>query len=69
MQSRKPNTLLNRESLMKLPEVAAWVAMSEARVRDLSRRALFPAPVRLGMRAIRWRPADVETWLASRPPA
>ena len=29
----------------------------------------FPAPLQLGDRAIGWRRADLETWLANRPPA
>lgn len=62
---------MNKEAkakLLKLPEVAAMVGLCAGSVRRLSRLALFPAPVRVGLRAIRWRPEEVEAWLAARPP-
>lgn len=62
-------TRLNTKNLMTLREVAELVGLSSARVRELSRIAMFPGPIRVGLRALRWRPEEVERWLATRPPA
>jgi len=32
-------------------------------------RGEFPAPVKLGARAVGWRRSDIEAWLESRPAA
>ena len=39
------------------PTIYKWMAGPER----------FPRPVKLGRRAVRWRAADVEGWLASQP--
>jgi prophage regulatory protein len=43
-----------------LPRTTLYAAIAEGR---------FPAPVRIGRRAVAWREADVLQWLASRPDA
>jgi predicted DNA-binding transcriptional regulator AlpA len=56
-------------NLLRLRDVARMVSMSEGRVRQLSRTAYFPSPVRIGLRALRWRRDAVLQWLAERPAA
>jgi prophage regulatory protein len=43
-----------------LPRTTLYAAIAEGN---------FPAPVRIGRRAVAWREADVLQWLASRPDA
>ena len=61
---------VNRE-LMTLEEVKAECHLSRSSVYRLMRltdrpEAKFPEPIRIGIRNVRWRRADIETWLASR---
>lgn len=69
MQRQKLLEERGHPRLLRLREVAGIVNMSEGRVRQLSRTAFFPPPVRIGLRALRWRHEDVTRWLADRPAA
>ena len=52
---------------LKLEEVLGLVSLSSATVYRMMSRGEFPRPVRVGVRAARWRSDEVEEWLASRP--
>ena len=55
--------------LLRLREVLARCGLSRTTVyRQMGERA-FPRPLRVGVRAVRWREADIEDWMASRPRA
>ncbi len=47
-------------------EVMALVRLRKTRLYEMVRDGLFPAPIRLGLRMIAWREADVRRWLESR---
>ena len=51
------------------PEVIAICGLSRSTIYEMIGRGEFPAPVKLGARAVGWRRSDIEAWLASRRPA
>ena len=53
--------------IFRLPGVVERTGLSPATVWRLVRAGRFPAPIRLGVRAVGWRRADIQTWVASRP--
>ena len=55
--------------IYRLPEVIAICGLSRSTIYEMIGRGEFPAPVRLGARAVGWRRSDIEAWLASRRPA
>ena len=58
---------LGRTAIFRLPAVVELIGVSRATIWRWVAENLFPAPVRLGPRAVGWRRTDVEAWLASRP--
>lgn len=59
---------LEAPALLKMPELRRHLGgVSHSWVYDEIKRGCFPAPIRLGKKAVAWRRADVDAWLASRP--
>ena len=54
------------EEILRKPRVLAIVGLGNTSLYDAIKRGTFPAPVKLGVRAVGWRRSDVEAWLASR---
>lgn len=52
--------------IWRLPRVLAATGMKRSWTYDEIKAGRFPAPVKLGARAVGWRRSDVEAWLASR---
>ncbi len=55
--------------IYRLPEVIAICGISRSTIYETIGRGEFPAPVKLGARAVGRRRSDIEAWLASRRPA
>lgn len=55
------------ERLIRLPEVMRRTGMSRSWIYAEVQRERFPAPLRLGGRAVAWRDGDVTRWLAALP--
>lgn len=55
--------------LMKLPEVMDETAMSRSAIYAAVKEGTFPAPVKIGRRAVAWRAEEIERWRLSRPRA
>jgi prophage regulatory protein len=51
---------------MRLPEVKAVTGLSKTSIYELIRAKSFPAPVRLGPRAVAWVKAEIREWAAER---
>lgn len=51
------------------PEVTELTGMSKTSLLRLAHQGLFPAPIKIGPRAIGWRLSDIEAYLAERPKA
>ena len=59
----------NRNRIMRIADVSAVVGLARSTLWRRVRDNEFPAPVKLGgprSRAVGWREADVEQWLAER---
>jgi len=57
------------EKLIRLTGVMHIVPLKQSRLYELIAAGEFPAPVRLGARAVAWRESEVLAWIASRPSA
>lgn len=45
------------------------IGLSRSSLYRLMRSGLFPEPVRIGVRAVRWREDEIAAWLRDRPRA
>lgn len=52
--------------LLDIETVAAIVGVNPRTVRRWAEQRLFPAPIRVGPRILRWRRADVRNYLANK---
>ena len=53
-------------SFLRLPEVKAVTGLSKTSIYELIRGKSFPAPVRLGPRAVAWVRSEVRQWALER---
>jgi prophage regulatory protein len=53
-------------AFMRLPEVKAVTGLSKSSLYALIKEKSFPAPVRLGARAVAWVKSEVRQWAAER---
>ena len=44
----------------------AWTGLSKTQCYRLIERGEFPAPIKLGARAVAWRESEVQAWIDSR---
>ena len=56
-------------SLLRRPEVEALTTLSRSSLYKMMREGNFPEPIRVGLRAVRWRACEVKDWVAGRPRA
>ncbi len=54
------------DKIYRLPEVMAVTGLCRTAVYNALADKTFPEPVRLGLRAIGWREADLMAWVQSR---
>lgn len=54
------------EEVWRKPRVLATISMGNTSLYLAIAKGEFPAPVKLGARAVGWRRSEVEAWLASR---
>lgn len=57
------------DRMLRREEVEERVGISRSAIYRLMRVGQFPAPRRVGLRAVRWSESDLQAWLASRPHA
>lgn len=51
---------------IRRPEVESLVQLSRSTIYLMIQRGEFPAPVKLGRRAVAWRTEDVDDWIQRR---
>jgi prophage regulatory protein len=51
--------------ILRLPQVVATTGVPRSSVYERVKAGTFPAPVKIGKRAIGWRTADITAWLDS----
>jgi prophage regulatory protein len=57
---------LDEVAFLRLPEVKAITGLSKSSLYSLIKEKSFPAPVRLGARAVAWVRSEVRQWAAER---
>ena len=55
------------DRLLSIAEVTNWSGLSKDSIYRLMGVGDFPAAIRVGQRAVRWRERELEAWLESRP--
>jgi predicted DNA-binding transcriptional regulator AlpA len=66
-ESHRPSLIdLDEVIFLRLPEVKAVTGLSKSSLYALIRERSFPAPVRLGARAVAWVRSEVRQWAAER---
>lgn len=55
-------------TLLRRSQVEQAVGLSRATIYRLMADDEFPAPIRVGKRAVRWKAEDLRSWLESRQP-
>ena len=53
------------EDLMTLDELSGLFRCSKRHLQDLRKRSEFPAPVRCGVRMVRYRRSDIEEFISN----
>lgn len=56
-------------AIFRIEDVMRVTGLSKTTVYKYLKRGTFPALVRLTDRAVGWRAADIQAWIASRPTA
>lgn len=51
---------------LRLPKVIERIGLSRSSIYALIQEGNFPAPVRIGRRAVAWREDDLDRWAAQR---
>lgn len=54
------------ETYIRRSELLARIPLSNQTIDRLVAEGKFPAPFRIGARAVAWKESEVETWLESR---
>ena len=55
----------NRHRILRMREVCLFTGLGRSTIYKKLSDGTFPAPVRLGPRAVGWRLADIDAWLAA----
>jgi prophage regulatory protein len=50
--------------LIRSKEVQAITGLPKSSLHNMARAGTFPAPLKLGARAVAWRESDVDEWIA-----
>ncbi len=53
-------------TILRLPDVLDKISVSRSTIYHWVSKGSFPRPIRLGRRAVGWREADVNAWIAAR---
>ena len=54
------------DRLLRLSEVLSRTALGRSSIYRMMRDGSFPEPLKVGVRAVRWRESEIEGWLAAR---
>ncbi len=57
------------DRLIRRPEVQRLTGLSRSSLYEMIAAGKFPAPVRIGERAVAWRESEIREWIEARPPA
>ena len=54
---------MHTETLLRRRDVERIAALSRSTIYAQMKQGTFPAPIRIGGRAVRWRKSDINLWL------
>ena len=57
------------DTLLTRQQVETRCGLSTSSIYRFMRDGLFPEPIRVGRRAVRWLAREIDAWLAARPRA
>lgn len=60
---------MNCTAILRLPDVERITGLSRSTIYVMMKGGYFPRSLQVGRRAVGWREAEVQDWLASRPAA
>ena len=69
MQEKQKNNCDLTVEIIRLKKLISWLNVSRSFIYTQIKSGNFPAPIRLGQRAIAWRVQDVRSWIESRQSA
>ena len=58
-----------QDRLLTLQEVMDKCRLCRSTIYRLMRKGRFPEPIRVGLRAVRWKESEIEEYLSNRPRA
>ena len=61
--------MTRHERLLRRVDVERYCQIGRSTIYRLMREGLFPVPIRIGPRAVRWPEHELTAWLARRPRA
>lgn len=53
--------------VVRMRQLTSMIGLSRASIYNLINESLFPAPIKLGPKAVGWRIGEIEEWLKTRP--
>lgn len=62
-------TQVSLNPILRLKKVREVSGLSRSSIYRLAALGLFPAPIKIGVSAVGWKSADIETWLKEREDA
>ena len=68
-RSRRSLAMTEQSRMLRRAEVEKRCGISRSSIYRLMRRGMFPEPVQIGPKAVRWPEAEISAWLAGRPRA
>ena len=58
---------MNDDVLLNIKEVVERVSLSRSGIYAMVKLGSFPAPQRVGAKAVRWRASTIQTWIDRLP--
>ncbi len=57
------NSPHQEKSLLRIQEVASLTKLSRSAIYSYVKQGLFPPPIKVGKRAVRWRSSDIQQFI------
>lgn len=64
--SQEKCKLMSDNKIIRLNELSETLGLNKKTIRMMSEQGTFPAPIKLGKRAIGWKLSDINKWLETR---
>jgi prophage regulatory protein len=61
-KEKRLDSTLNAQRLIRLAEVATMLGIGRSTIYKYVDEGKFPAPIKIGIRSVRWKLADVLAW-------